>query len=227
MKALWIFLLCSVAAIAGFNSFPYQHLPMSTSGWTFVNQSGATVDTTSGTFNISVSSPGDSQNNLVFLGKPITNLGGTWSVDTSFGFLTPSHDPTAFPWKWEGFMGPAFYDSSSGHFTTCQWNNDGDGWFIAATRWSDYKTTVTDVVLDYYEPTFQNPTYARIRAGEDGGFRYCDVSMDAGRHWVQFYKEGRMTYMTADYIGIGMNTQQGSHVGLYKYILSSWLEIGF
>lgn len=220
VKTLLLFL--ALPLFASHDGFPFQHSPGPISNWAWVNQNGATTDTTGGVILITVSSSGVNGNNVVILKKPAPAT--PWQVITTVGVLLPNNDPTSLPWAWEGLIGPVFRQSLDGKMTTCQWDNDKDGWFYAATRWSSVTAGVMDVNTDYYHRA-GHQTLAMFKAGDDGMNRYCEITMDRGAHWLRYYQESRTTYMTADEIGIAMNLEEGMHVSVFHYLIASWFGV--
>jgi hypothetical protein len=191
-------------------------LPNSLTGWSWANQGSSTVTTTGGTFNITTNAA-SGNDNIVSLVK--TAPATPYTVVAVVGFLG-AENATGRPYKWDSFAGPSFRESSSGKVVTCQWENDGDGFFYSATYWST-PSSGSDVASQYIRPSKQG-SYGMIRLRDDGTNRYCDVTMDAGAHWLNFYQETRTTNMTADQVGFSTNNLQNSAASPLQGILLSW-----
>lgn len=200
MKALLVALLCAAGLFAQATLPP---APGSLTGWAWYNQGPSTVDASTGAFVLTVQSvPGNLAQFTSMLTKPVS---GTFSVIAAVGGASASNNFYDLP------VGIVFLETSTGHFTTCQWETDPYGWFYSATYWTSATANPangSDRMIDAYRQR-SGTSLGLIRAGDDGTNRTCDVSLD-GVHWLNYYTEGHTVNMTADRVGFFVSTLQGT-----------------
>jgi hypothetical protein len=189
-------------------------LPNSLTGWSWVNQSGATVDTAGGTFYVTATAV-TGTHNAVALVK--TAPATPWTVVAVIGALTPTQS------GYDSIFGIEFRESSSGKLTTCQWESSASNlaWHSAAVYWTSPATPISNVQTDSYSQSSASD-YVMLRARDDGTSRYCDISADNGAHWQNFYTQGRTVNMTADQVGFMGDSYQGTATPVFSFMLVSW-----
>lgn len=194
-----------------FSTVCFGQLP---SGWSWVNQSSpaATLDTTSGWYMQASTVSGTHSAPMVVESTVTPPYSVTLGV-SGLGVATN---------QWDIMTGLVWRESSTGRLTTCEyesWSGTYPGWYANAVYWISPTSPSSVVSQQNYRLSDGS---ILIRAGDDGTYRTCDVSHDAGAHWVNFYKQARAANMTANQIGFFIDNWAGTNVAPYAGLLESW-----
>lgn len=175
--------------------------PGSTAGWSWVNQSTATITTTSASWTFQVS--GGTGFNLFTVAAPAT----PWKMDFLF---QPSYTgPNAAV----STCCACFLNSGSGAFHEYEFRSDGTNAYDWMGVLGSYKYTDVNTFNSlYFDRLTWNPGWGHrfVRVGDDGSNRYVAFSGD-GQNFAVGHTIGRTDFVTADRIGFGVsNTGSGT-----------------
>lgn len=198
--------------------FAFGQSPLPLSAWTWVNQGSASVDTSNDTFYLTANAVANTHS-VRMLVK--TAPSPPFAAVATVGMLAAATN------QWDAMTGIVWRESSTGRLVTCHIENNVNGgfeWYANAVYWTGPLSPVAVPALEQYRLA-GNSDLATIRARDDGINRYCDVSLDGGAHWLNFYSEGRTVNMTADQIGFFGDNWEGSRTGAFASVLASWSGI--
>ena len=171
----------------------YKLTPPPTSGWTWVNQGTAAVDTTYGGIYISQAAVAADLQHLYV--RPVPSGAYTITamllINLPYGLFTGA--------------GLTFRESSSGKIHTfgVRWLSTTQ-FVIAGFKW----TNATTFSASYFEQSHQQ-SIIWFRIADDGSNRICSVSSD-GQHWIARHTIGRTDFLTADQVGIFINSNSAN-----------------
>ncbi len=179
--------------------FPFTAPP--SSGWSWVNQGTATIDTTGGPIALtSVATSGDD------IRAYVRTAPSTPYVITAH----LRHNLTATA---AAYCGLCWRQSSDGKLVTFQMQRETQ---MRVIRWTNPTTYGGAVDLDEVPPSWSVEWF---RISDDGTDRKVWISAD-GQHWVLLHSIGRTTFLTADQVGIAVNS--GSTTRDLTLTLLSW-----
>lgn len=170
----------------------------------WINQGGATVDTTLGIF-LTSATAGAATNDLHILKKAAPST--PYTITIGFVVMKPNSDFTA--------CGVLFRESGTGRLATCAKRYATDNNY-AVERYIDPTTFDSTTASRSYETT--GPV-VWLRITDDGADRISSVSMD-GQNFYVLSTTPRTTFLTADEVGFFINPNNGE-VGM---TLLSWKE---
>jgi len=189
-------------------------LPAPVSGFTFVNQSGATADDSKGSITV-VATSTSGLNNAIMLVKSAPGTPYTATALMSAQAFTGS----AF---FDQIFGIVFRESGTGKLTTVQFESNHDRnsgiWEMGAIFWNSPTAPAAVVSTDFIVAPMN---WIWVRAGDDGTNRFGEFSID-GITYVRFYQESRTNNMTADQVGFMGSAFQASGTGQFAFTLASW-----
>lgn len=178
------------------------------SGWSWVNQGTASIDTTPGAHTISA--PATAPNNL----RLRTRTAAATPYTITAAMLL---DRYAVNYTYSGVF---FRDSASGKLHTFGWQTNtalsGVGFYRSAKF-----TNATTFSADYSHSLYHCPNHGAVmflRIADDGTNRICSVSHD-GYTWIAIHSVGRTDFLTADEIGFFVSPQNLTF-GHYVTLLS-------
>lgn len=184
--------------------FPFTTVPAT--GWSWVNQGAATVDTTVG--GIYLTAPAVTGDNFRMYVRSVPS--GNYTITT---MLLPRMQAGA------PFVGLCWRESSSGKFIAFGLAySTGFGGFRHVYGVIKY-TNATTFSANYTVPEAVLPTPRFWRIKDDGSSRICYISSDK-QHWHQIHSVGRTDFLTADQVGIFANAGSTSFdvgVGLLSW----------
>lgn len=168
--------------------FPFTAAPSDT-GFSWVNQTGASIDTTKGALVLTGSASGAAANLQC---RVKTAPATPWTVTA---FITPLCSSKNF-----NSYGLLFRASGSGAIHVFDW--------MAASLRSSKYTNATTFSADYQSLVFNNqPRWMRIQ--DTGVNRVCSLSPD-GQHWLQVHSIGRTDFLTADQYGFFCSSENSA-----------------
>lgn len=175
--------------------------PPAIGSWTWVNQNGATANTTNGYLNlITPLSTGDNFNLLV-LTAPATPY--TRTAYINFIYLS--------------FAGIAFRQSSDGKIVVYGFADNSGATSISVIKYTN-PTTFSAVYKSQNQHVFNAPGMW-LRIADDGANRICSFSLD-GTNFTVFHTIGRTDFLTADQVGIAINANSSTTASILD--LLSW-----
>lgn len=160
---------------------------------TWVNQGGATVDTSKG--GAYLLAPAAAGNNLRLLLKTAPATPYTVTV-----CLMPQLYRADF-----AFFGLCFRQSSDGKLHTLQCGHNS-GFVLESNKWS----APTTPVANYVSVAFNYPALVWMRIADNGTNRITSWSSD-GQHFHQLHSVGRTDYLTPDQVGIFVMSNNASY----------------
>ncbi len=190
--------------------FPLSPVP--TTGWSWVNQGGATVDTTYGGIYLTVPATASQNTRLYVRSAPSTPYTITALVQLRMAF-TGANDYIE--------AGLSFRQSSNGRLATFGLQQVGTGtyWSFILAKLNSETSWNSNYTADWLSRFSSHPIWFRI--ADNGTNRVCSWSMD-GQHWIQVHSVGRTDFLTADQVGIFASA---NHATLSMSIMVySWKE---
>lgn len=184
-------------------------------GWSWVNQGTSTLDTSNGSWYVAANAVANTHSVRAIVKSTPS---GSYSVTVKVSMLAAATS------QWDAMTGIVFRESSSGKLTTCEletFSGNALAWYINAVYWTSATTPSAGVGSQIYRVSGDG---AMIRAGDDGTNRTCDLTVDSGGHWINFYTQSRTATMTANQIGVFVDNWEGSRTGAFAGLLTYWAD---
>ncbi len=178
--------------------YPMGNIP--TTGWSWVNQGGATVDTTYGGIYLAAPAADGTNFRLYVRNAPSVPYTITALVHLRMAFTGAADFIEA---------GLCFRQSADGKFATfgLQHAAVGTVWHFITSKFTDPTTFSANYARDWQSRFSSHPIWLRI--ADDNTNRVCSWSPD-GQHWIQVQSVGRTDFLTADQVGIYVNAEHAS-----------------
>lgn len=161
--------------------------------FSWVNQGGASMDTTNGGLYLEGPAGSSLNNRLLVTSAPATPY-----------TMTAAFLPNIFATSQQQDCGLVFRDSVSGKFVTLSLMTSGATaqFFILSYQWSSPTSFAGTYIQKQYFPR----QLVWFQISDDGTNRISRYSSD-GQHWIQLFSVARTDFLTADQVGIYVEDQ--------------------